>query len=154
ARVVPIVIDAAAHEFVIPAAEQPRMVQIDPDCWLIKELDFEKTQNEYLFQLEHARCVLGRLAAARALAKSTMERPETIRALAAAWKREKAVAARRAIVGLLGSGQETCRAVLCEAAGSAEARVRVAAIEGLIKLKHDDATERLFRSVWSNPREA
>ena len=42
-RVVPIVIDAALHEFVIPAATKPRMVQIDPEGWLIKELDFEKS---------------------------------------------------------------------------------------------------------------
>ena len=27
------------------------MVQIDPDCWLIKELDFEKPAEENLFQL-------------------------------------------------------------------------------------------------------
>ena len=42
-RVIPIVIDAASHEFAIPYAKKPRMVQIDPRGWLIKELDFEKT---------------------------------------------------------------------------------------------------------------
>ncbi len=40
------------------------MVQIDPQGWLIKELDFEKADEENLFQLEHAACVLGRLEAA------------------------------------------------------------------------------------------
>ena len=35
-------IDGASHEFVIPAAARPKMVQIDPEGWLIKELDFEK----------------------------------------------------------------------------------------------------------------
>ena len=58
---IPIVIDGASHEFVIPAATKPRMVEIDPEGWLIKELDFEKTLEENLFQLEHASCVLGRL---------------------------------------------------------------------------------------------
>ena len=60
-RVVPIVIDGASHEFVIPAAARPKMVQIDPEGWLIKELDFEKSPEENRFQLEHAACVLGRL---------------------------------------------------------------------------------------------
>ena len=53
-RVIPIVIDAASHEFAIPYANKPRMVQIDPRGWLIKELDFEKSPEENLFQLEHA----------------------------------------------------------------------------------------------------
>ncbi len=62
-RVIPIVIDGASHDFVIPAAAKPKMVQIDPEGWLIKELDFEKSVAENLFQLEHASCVLGRLSA-------------------------------------------------------------------------------------------
>ena len=68
------------------------MVQIDPEGWLIKELDFEKPLDEHLFQLEHAGCVLGRMAAAKALAKMAKDKPEVVKALSAAWKREKAVA--------------------------------------------------------------
>ena len=123
-RSVPIVIDAAIHEFVIPATAKPRMVQIDPEGWLIKELDFEKSFDENLFQLEHAGCVLGRLAGARALVKGAKDKTEAVKALSAAWKREKAVPA------------------------------RVAAIEALAKLKGDAATEVLFRAVWANPTEA
>jgi aminopeptidase N len=153
-RVVPIVIDAALHEFVIPAAARPKMVQIDPEGWLIKELDFEKPLDENLFQLEHSGSVLGRLQAAQALAKMARDKPEVVKALSAAWKREKAVLARREIVTLLGTGDESSRSALLEAARNPEARVRVAAIEGLAKLKHDDATEALFRAAWANSREA
>ena len=53
-RTIPIVIDGASQEFIIPAAVRPRMVQIDPKGWLIKQLDFEKSDAENLFQLEHA----------------------------------------------------------------------------------------------------
>ena len=49
----------------IPAATRPKMVEIDPRGWLLKEIDFEKSDEENLFQLEHAACVLGRLSAAR-----------------------------------------------------------------------------------------
>ncbi len=154
ARVVPIVIDAALHEFVIPAAAKPRMVQIDPEGWLIKELDFEKSADENRFELEHAGCVLGRLTAAQALAKTAKDNPEAIKALSAAWQREKAVPARCEIVKLLGTGDESSRSALLEAAKNPEAKVRVAAIEGLAKLKHDGATEALFRAAWANSKEA
>jgi aminopeptidase N len=153
-RVIPIVIDASSHEFAIPYAKKPRMVQIDPRGWLIKELDFEKAPEENLFQLEHAECVLGRLAAARALAKIAKDSPEARKALSSAWKREKAVAASREIVALLGNGDEAFRAALLEAAANPEAKLRVAAIEGLAKLKRDDATEVIFRAAWNNPKEA
>ena len=92
-RTIPVVIDGASHEFVIPAAARPKMVQIDPLGWLIKELDFEKDVEENLFQLEHAACILGRLDAARALVKAAKDNPKAAKALAAAWSREKAGAA-------------------------------------------------------------
>ena len=48
-RVVPIVIDGLSHEFVIASATRPKLVEIDPRGWLLKEIDFEKTDEEYLF---------------------------------------------------------------------------------------------------------
>src|SRR5262249_6885929 len=115
-RAIPVVIDGPAQEFVIPAETKPRMVLIDPQGWLIKELDFEKSAEENRFQLEHAPCVLSRLAAARALAQAARDQPEAARALERAWKREKALAARQEMVRLLGNGEETFRAALLEAA--------------------------------------
>jgi aminopeptidase N len=76
-----------------------------------------------------------------------------LEALSAAWKREKALAAQREIVVLLGTGDESSRAALLEAAGSVEAKIRVAALVGLAKLNHHDVTEALFRAAWGNPKE-
>jgi aminopeptidase N len=151
---VPVVIDGTTHEFVIPSAVTPRMVQIDPEGWLIKEIEFKKSPAEHRFELEHARSMLARLDAARALVPVSKTDPESARSLANAWKREKAPEARRAMVELLCNGEETLRAALLEAARANEPRVRVAAVGGLIRLKRDEATEALLRSVWSNPREA
>jgi aminopeptidase N len=153
-RVIPIVIDAASHEFVITASAMPRMVEIDPKGWLIKQIDFEKSDREYLFQIEHAAGVLGRLDAARALARSAATNKESATALASAWKREKFVDARAEIVSLMGYAQEACRAALLEAVTDTEARVRVAALRGLIRLKRDDALETLLRSRFLSPKEA
>ena len=60
ARVVPVLIDGQSHEFVIPCAARPVMVEIDPRGWLLKDIKFEKPDEENVYQLEHAACVLGR----------------------------------------------------------------------------------------------
>jgi len=153
-RVVPIVIDGPSHEFVIPAPARPKMVQIDPLGWLIKEVDFEKSDQEYLFQLEHAACVLGRLAAAEVLVKKAKDKPAAAQALAKAWTREKAVPARHAMFELLCNGEETFRGALIIGAKDSEARVRSAAIGGLARLKQDGASEALLRAAWRNPKES
>ncbi len=153
-RVVPVVIEGASQEYVIPSAAKPKMVEIDPEGWLIKELDFEKTNDENLFQLAHASCVLARLDAARALVPKAKTDPEVARALAGAWKREKAAEARRQFIELLCNGDEIFRGALLEAGRDSEPRARVAAIGGLVKLKRDQAAESVLRSTWTNPRES
>jgi aminopeptidase N len=153
-RTVPIVVDGASHEFVIPSAAKPRMVQIDPLGWLPKTLDFEKSDEENLFQLAHAGCVLGRMDAAAALARNAMNKPDVAKAVASAWKREKAAQAKLGIFEHLCNGQESLRADLVDAARDPEARIRVAAISGLARLKKDDVSETILRAAWSNPREA
>ena len=153
-RTIPIVIDAASQEFIIPAATRPKMVEIDPKGWLIKELDFEKPDAEYLFQLEHASCVLGRLDAARALTSKPGGRYGIAPAMGRAWKREKSVFARQQLVVLMANGNDAFRAALIEAAKDPEARVRVAAIGGLARLKRDRQIESILRTAWDNPKEA
>jgi aminopeptidase N len=153
-RAIPIVIDGAAHEFVIPAAARPKMVQIDPEGWLIKELDFEKDVEENLFQLEHATCILGRLDAARALVKPAKDKPEVAKALAAAWKREKTPHGQREMVEIVANGDDVFRSALMDAAKSPDARPRVSAIAGLSRLGRDDAAEEVLRAAWKNPKEA
>ena len=176
-RVVPIIIDGTNQEFVIPAEIKPKMVQIDPNCWLIKEIDFEKSAEENLFQLQHATCVVCRVNAARALVKQSETTPQVKNALATAWKNEKSATARTEMVTLISgvsestgrrrraafagtarpaaeSGNEAFRHALQEAARDSEARVRVAAIRGLAALKNDAQSEAILRAAWSNPKEA
>ncbi len=153
-RTIPIVIDGDSQEFIVPAAARPRMVQIDPQGWLIKQVVFDRSEEESLFQLEHATCVLGRLEAARALVGRARNRSEVAVALARAWDREKEVQARRQFVEILASGDETFRSALMDAAKDREARVRVAAIAGLARLRRDEQAEAILRATWNNPREA
>ncbi len=153
-RSVPIVIDGSVHEFVIASETEPKMVLVDPKGWLIKEVDFPKPVAESLFQLEHAGSVVDRLAAAVALSKQANDHPEVKPVLAAAWTKEQSAVARAELVGLLPSGDEAFRADLLAAAKDPEARVRVAAVSGLARLKRDEASEAVLRAVWNDPKEA
>lgn len=150
---IPIVIDEARQDLILPMAERPKMVQIDPKGWLIKTLDFPRTDEENIYQLEHATCVLGRLEAARALAARS-NRTRVALALNRAWKREKTPTVRREFVQFMANGQGSMRAALLEAAKDPEAKVRSAAISGLARLRRDQATEKVMRAAWENPREA
>jgi aminopeptidase N len=152
-RVVPIVIDGRSHEFVIASAARPKLVEIDPRGWLLKEIDFEKADQEYLFQLEHAACVLGRLSAALALVKNAKTNAQVAKALAGAWKREKPASTRHEMFAVLCNGEEAFRAALVEGAADREPRVRVAAIDGLARLARNDQSESLLRAAWSDPKQ-
>jgi len=153
-RSTPIVVDGATHEFVIPAEAKPEMVLIDPQGWLIKEIDFEKSVGELQFQLEHACGVLPRIEAAEALAKLAKQNLEAQKALAGAWDKEKSVPGRTSLVGLIADGGDAYRPELLKAAKDPSARVRVEAVRGLAKLKRDDETEAALRAVWADSKEA
>ncbi|MDG3007956.1 M1 family aminopeptidase [Paludisphaera mucosa] len=150
-RMVPIVIDGASHEFILPSGPEPKAVLIDPKGWIPKELTFERPTAENLFLLEHGPSVLARLDAAEALAGQAKAHPEVKTTLADAWKREKNPSAAVKLVDAIGSGDEAYRAALLAAAEADDARVRVAAVRGLAKLPRDDASEALLRKVWNDP---
>jgi aminopeptidase N len=152
---IPIVIEGASSEFVIASPSIPKMVQIDPKGWLIKELEFDKTPDEWIFQLEHDPIVIGRLDAARALGQLKDDaKPKAVKALSAAWAKEKDPTARARMLSTLANGDETSRDTLLKGAKDRDARVRVAALNGLAKLKKDEASETLLRSVWADAKEA
>lgn len=154
ARSTPIVIDGATHEFVIPAETKPQMVLIDPQGWIVKEVDFEKPVDELRFQLEHARSVLDRLDAASALGRLAKQHSEVKPALAEAWNKEKSVPARAEMIERIATGDEAYRAALMNAAKDPSARVRVQAVRGLAKLPRVDAAEAVLRAAWADPKEA
>jgi aminopeptidase N len=152
-RAIPIVIDGRSHEFVIPCATRPRMVEIDPRGWLLKEINFEKSDDEYLFQLENAACVLGRLSAAEALSKKAKANSKVLEALAQAWKREKAPTTRHELFAILCNGEEALRPAILDGAKDHEPRVRVAAIGGLARLPRTKESEAVLRAVWNDHRQ-
>ncbi len=63
-------VDGKEETFSLHLAAPPRMVIADKGYRLLKELQFKKTEEEYLYQLEHADGVADRITAARALPES------------------------------------------------------------------------------------
>ena len=147
-RTVPIVIDAKTQEFIIPTPNRPKMVQIDPQSWLIKVLTFEKPTEELIYQLEHATNVLGRTEAAYLLSTKHKDDKPTAEALARAWSREREPEARKKMVGHLGRVGEPVRAALLDAAKDPEFRVRNDAYLG--QLKFDPELEAVNRAIWTD----
>jgi aminopeptidase N len=153
ARIVPILVDGRSHEFVIPCATRPNMVEFDSRGWLLKEIDFPKSDGENLFQLEHAACVLGRLSAAEALIKKAKTNPKVAAALEGAWKRETGGSTRHELFALLCNGDRTFRLSLIDGASDLEPRVRVAAIGGLARLPRTDESEAVLVAAWKDSKQ-
>ncbi|HWE39819.1 MAG TPA: M1 family metallopeptidase [Isosphaeraceae bacterium] len=153
AKSIPVVVDGAKEEFVIPAAKRPKLVRLDPKGWLLKTLDFERPVEEWVYQLEHAPEVLGRVEAAAALSKHKHDEAAR-KALLAAWSRESYHGARRMVLDSLAKFGEPARPALLEAARDKDARVRSEAIARLGELKRDDAAEATLRAAWSDAEEA
>jgi aminopeptidase N len=126
------------------------MVEFDSRGWLLKEINFAKSDEENLFQLEHAACILGRLSAAEALIRKARTDTKVAEALSAAWKREKAPATRHELFALLCNGAQVFREALVEGASDDEPRVRAAAIEGLTRLRRTEKSEALLRAAWND----
>ncbi len=149
-RRVPIVIDGATHEFVVPVASEPKSVLLDPEGWIPKRLVFERPATEQLFLLQHGPTVLVRVDAAEALAATPDDVPGAREALADAWRREKSPTAATRMTETIARGDAGFRPALLAAAEAAEPRVRVAAVRGLAMLERDPAAETLLRKVWND----
>jgi aminopeptidase N len=57
------------QSFYFPLPEKPKLVRFDPGGWLLKTVEFKRGQDLLLEQLQHDADVVGRIDAAKALAK-------------------------------------------------------------------------------------
>ena len=67
------------QSFYFPLPERPKMVRFDPGGWLLKTVEFKRSQEMLLHQLKHDDDILGRIDAAKELAKlATKEAVEAL----------------------------------------------------------------------------
>ena len=60
-------VEGKEQDFLMKLDGPPRMVIVDKGCRLLKEMQFQKTEEEYIYQLNHAADIVDRITAARAL---------------------------------------------------------------------------------------
>jgi aminopeptidase N len=138
--------------FSLPLAERPRLVRFDPGDWILKEVELEKSQEELLYQLEHDEDMLGRLAAAEALAAfggSLKAR----KALVSRLRSEPFWGVRRAIALSLGKleGEDALSGLLEAFASEPKSSVRREILASLKKGGGEKAAELASRALASDP---
>ncbi len=107
----------ADETFTFPTPERPKMVRFDKRDWVLKELDFPRSREELLYQLQEDGEVSGRIEAARALASRLDD--DVRKALLDRLAREPFWGVRVEIVrALRQAGGSTVREALIAACGS------------------------------------
>lgn len=127
-----IVVEAETQDFYFNLPSQPLMVILDKGDWTLKELQFDKTVDELLYQLANGD-MMARVDAARSLAIATV-RDTTVSALGDVLLNDGFWGVRREAALALGAmNTAKTKAVLIEALNMQDAKVRMAAAEALGK---------------------
>jgi len=143
-------IDAREKEFTFPADSRPLIVNFDRGNILIKQVKFNRSEEELAYQLLHDTDVMGRVNAAVEL--KSHNTPAAITALGKAATTDAfwgtRVEATRALAELKG---EAVRPALIQAAGDKDSRVRREAIRGLGQYKDAKLADLFIRIINSDP---
>jgi aminopeptidase N len=127
-------VDARERAFVLPCADAPAFVRIDPDFQLLADIKVKGARSGWIAALRGEPNVVGRVRAARALAEDGA--PEAVDALADAVRKDTFWGVRAEIADLLAArGGERCARVLIDAASDPhpKARRRIIAALGNVR---------------------
>lgn len=145
-----VVVSKAEETFHFASPQRPTRVCFDPNDWVLKTLNFEKSKEELLDQLTGDHHTICRVRAVRALVD--FKKHEDVRAkLIGAAQHDDFWAVRQEAVQALGNfkGDAVRAALIRVAAGDAKSLVRREAITALGKFKHDD-TRKALRHIIRN----
>lgn len=127
-----IVVSKAEQEFTFSVSEQPQLVLFDKGNWILKKVQFQKSADEWIFQLEHTGGI-DRVLAAREL-KAFVDQPKVIEALHRALLSDNFWPVRvEAVHSLAESKEQSTADLLIDGYRDGHARVRVAVISALGK---------------------
>ncbi len=142
-----IVVDSLENSYTFNVAEQPLMVNFDEGSYLLKEMNFDKSVEELVFQLKNDPDAAGRIRAADELSKSKSEEAE--KGLAEGIKNDPFHGVRSTCADALGNyANEESRKTLMEALNDKDLRVRDAAILSLGNFK-DSNTLKTLKSIFN-----
>lgn len=136
-RTLSVEIEKAEHEFYFAMDERPLAVLFDPEDRVLKTLQHEKSRQELLYQLRHARSFAARMRAAREAERFNDD--DTVAALRRAFMQDEFGPVRMAAaVGLAGIGTNEARdALVAGMKRETEARVRRALAWSLGRFRKD-----------------
>lgn len=142
-----VLIHQASHEFRFPLRQKPRMVLLDPGRHWLTEQEWDKSTDEWVYQLKHAESVLDRVMAARAL--GARGDAGAVAALAAALSKEKFYGVRMEIAEALGKTKSRAAVdALVQALQDPDARVRRAAVNALGELEAVPAAAARLQALY------
>lgn len=138
------------QSFYVPLEREPLMVRFDPDGWLLKTLQFERSNTMLRYQLAHDPDVLGRIEAAEELGKQNDD--GSLAALTSALNNDAFWGVRAAAATALGTmGSEKAQSVLMQALEQLDpttfSRVRAALATALGTFQAPQRTEQAQRSA-------
>ena len=134
------------QSFYFPLPERPKMVRFDPGGWLLKTVEFKRSQEMLLHQLQHDDDVLGRIDAAKGLAK--LGTKEAVDALKEAVLRDAFWGVQAQAARALGSvGSEAALEALIECLSVEHARARRAVAGALGEFRDEPPAHRGARAV-------
>ncbi len=123
--------------------EKPLMVQFDPGYWCLKELDFARPKETLLYQLKHDDDVIGRLEAARELAK--LAAPDCVAALKEAVLSDSFWGVQAEAARSLGTVKsKAAMNALIDCAGVSHPKARRAVVSALGEFKEEAAFKALI----------
>lgn len=145
-------VSKADESFTFPLEARPQLVRFDDGGWICKTLKFEKTTEEWMFQLENDDDIIGRLEAIDALGEQTSD-DRVIDALARCLGSNEHKDLRDDAARHLGKRKDSAaaKAALLRAIEDGESSVRTAAAGALGSFeKHDEVYAALKRVLESD----
>jgi aminopeptidase N len=143
-------IDKSEKEFTFDVDSKPLIINFDRGNYLIKQVKFERSDDELAYQLLHDTDVMGRVLAAIELRSRTTD--SAAKALAEAGLRDVFWGVRvEAVKGLTAFKTDSSRASLIEATKDKDSRIRREAIQGLGTLKDANLADMFIKIMNTDP---
>ncbi len=134
------------QSFYFPLPEKPKLVRFDPGGWLLKTVEFKRGQEQLIEQLEHDDDVLGRIDAAKELAK--LGTKEAVAALRQAVLGDSFWAVRAEAARALGTaGSEAALDALLDCLGVEHPKARRGVVAALGEFRDEAPAQRGARAA-------
>jgi aminopeptidase N len=145
-----VLIDKSQKEFTFEVDSKPLIVNFDRGNYLIKQVKFNRSDDELAYQLTHDADVMGRVRAAIEIKSHTSD--TTTKALANAAASDGFWGVRiEAVQALAALKTDASRAALLEAVKDKDSRIRREAIKGLAVLKDAKLAELFIKIINTDP---